>query len=61
MVEEAMTMKPLGDEAMQLFSEILSSWRKQGRRIGWDELNQAAEMARQYEETREQQQQENDR
>ena len=44
-------MQPLGHEAMELFNEILASWRKQGRKLDWGSLNEAARLAREYQET----------
>jgi hypothetical protein len=48
-------MTSLGSTAYQVFNDTLARWRREGRRIGWPELQEAYEIARAAEEQEERQ------
>ncbi len=52
-------MRMMDAEATERFNQILKEWRKEGRGIGWPELNQAARIAQAEPEEREQEEKRN--
>jgi len=38
--------------ATERFNQLLKEWRREGRKIGWEDLNRAARIAREEQEER---------
>jgi len=51
--KEVPTMRMMDATATERFNELLSTWRKQGRKLGWDELTEAACIAQEEQAARE--------